>query len=319
MKIQCVHDRGAGGMKATVLLLIAMLMSGNTQAQNYIRYHQQSLGVQQYMADRDTTAALALLAKLEKKYGLMPTETYARALCDMSIGDTAMARKSFMESFRKRAPIGWMFTDPPFRDVGQLHWYRQLTDDRLAYWRSNPQYADGPNEGMPTPATRANRRYQFILDSASTVRAKRPFTVEDSIGLEQAYAKVEELQTLTLDSILTGKLPFPSIAEEGCNMEFETLVIHADSGYTYNHRKVFLRLLKKGLIYPRTYAICFDRRRQISGKPLEYGIFNCLRPDQLAPGYEKRRAAIGMGDDCLDGARFHWSIDCDCKTGRLQE
>ena len=299
--------------------MVAFGCQGDAHAQNYIRYHQQSLVVQQFMADRDTTAALTLLGKLEKKYGLMPTESYARALCEFTIGDTASARRSYVESFRQRAPIGWMFTDPPFRDIGQLHWYRQLQEDCLAYWQSIPQYADGPNEGMPTPATRANRRYQFILDSANTVRAKEPFTVEDSIGLEQAYTKVEELQTMTLDSIVTGKLLFPSIAELGYNMEFETLVIHSDSGYTYAHRKVFLQLLKKGLIYPRTYAIGFDRRRQLSGKPLAYGIFNCLRPDELAPGYEKRRAAIGMGGDCLDGARFHWSLSCNCKTGQAKE
>lgn len=300
-------------------IMVALGCHGGARAQNYIRYHQKSLVVQEHMAQGDTAEALALLAKLEKKYGLMPTETYARALCEMSIGDTVAARKFFLESFRQRAPIGWVFTEPPFKDIGQLHWYRQLQDDCLAYWQSIPHYVDGPNEGTPTPATRANRRYQFILDSANTVRAKEPFTVEDSIGLEQAYTKVQELQTMTLDSIVTGKLPFPSIAELGYNMEFETLVIHADSGYTYAHRKVFLQLLKKGLIYPRTYAICFDRRRQLSGKPLAYGIFNCLRPDQLAPGYEKRRAAIGMGDDCLDGARFHWNLGCDCKTGQAQE
>ncbi len=288
-------------------------------AQNYIRYHQQSLVVQQYMADRDTTAALALLAKLEKKYGLMPTETYARALCEFTTGDTASARRSFTASFRQHAPAWWTFTDPPFKNVGYLYWYRQFADECLANSESQPQYVDGPNGTVPTVATRANQRFQFILDSTRAAVAKGPLQPVDSLGLEQAYAKVVEYQTLTLDSILTGKLPFPSIAELGYNMEFETLVIHSDSGYTYAHRKVFLQLLEKGLIYPRTYAICFDRRRQQSGQPLEYGIFNCLQPDELALGYEKRRAAIGMGDDCLDGARFHWSLSCDCKTGQAKE
>jgi len=302
-------------MRLMLLLVFVGAVGLSAPAQNYIRYHQRSLVVQEHMAQRDTAAALALLAKLEKKYDLMPTETYARALCEFTMGDTVAARRSFTESFRQRAPAWWMFTDPPFKNLGYLYWYKQFTDECMAEYESRPQYVDGPSGTVPTVATRANQRFQFILDSTRAVVAKGPLPSADSLGLEQAYAKVVEYQTLTLDSILTGKLPFPSIAEVGVNTEFNTLVIHSDSAYTYNHRKVFKRWLKQGLIYPRDYAICFDRRRQLSGKPLEYGIFNCLKPDQLAPGYPKRRAAIGMGDDCLDGGRFHWSLPCDCRTG----
>ncbi|MBS1568588.1 MAG: hypothetical protein JST45_04015 [Bacteroidetes bacterium] len=300
-------------------IMVSLVCHGGARAQNYIRYHQQSLVVQQFMADRDTTAALTLLGKLEKKYGLMPTETYARALCEFTIGDTASARRSYVESFRQRAPIGWIFTDPPFKNIGYLYWYRQFTDECLANFSSQPQYVDGPMGTIPTVATRANQRFQFFLDSTRAVVSKGPLTLADSLGWVSAYAKLVEYQTITLDSILTGKLPFPSIAEVGVNSEFWTLVLHSDSGYTYAHRSEFLRLLEKGLVYPRTYTICFDRRRQLSGKPLAYGIFNCLRPDELAPGYEKRRAAIGMGGDCLDGARFHWSLSCNCKTGQAKE
>ena len=297
-------------VRTVCLLALAMGVGMAANAQNYIHYHQQSLRVQEYMALRDTTAALTLLAKLEKKYGLMPTETYARALCELATGDTATARRSFLGCFRQRAPIGWMFTDPPFKNIEMLHWYRDLTDECLALWQAQTVYVDGPNEGVPTVATRANNRFQFILDSMVMVADKRPMSTQDSMGLVQAYAEVVQLQTLTLDSILTGKLPFPYIQALGFNGEFETLVIHADSGYTYNHRKVFQRWLKKGLIYPRVYVICFDRRHQLRGGPLPYGIFNCMKTEDLVPGYEKRRAAIGMGDDRLDGARFHWLLDC---------
>ncbi len=64
--------------------------------------------------------------------------------------------------------------------------------------------------------------------------------------------------------------------------------------------------MKQGLIYPRVYANPSDRKALIGGKPFPYGIYNDLKPEELVPGYEKRRAAIGMGDDRLDQMRFHW-------------
>ncbi len=129
-------------------------------------------------------------------------------------------------------------------------------------------------------------------------------------GCQQVYKELRELHDVVLDSIITGKVPFPSIAVYGVNNEFEMLVIHSTTTFTYDKQKYFKRWLKQGLIYPRVYATCFEWHAQENGKPFPYGIFNNLKPEDLEPGYEKRRADIGMGVDRLDGMRFHiggWS------------
>lgn len=258
------------------------------------------------MLQGDTARALSLLDKLDKRYGLMPTETFARALCEAGMGDTAAARRSYMESFRQRAPLGWLWvTLPHFRSVDDSLWYEDVVDEGVALWKSRPAYVDGPNGAVPTPVTWVNNLFQQLSDSLEAMKDDHP-TDTERVETEKVWAEVIALHGSLLDSIIQGLVELPSIDKYGVNTEFGFFVVHTDGEYTYKHRKQFKRWLKKRLIYPRTYAICFDRRKLLQREPLPYGIYNDLKTEELAPGYKKRRAAIGMGDDRLDGARFHW-------------
>lgn len=271
-------------------------------AQNHIRYHRKSLQVQRYMLDGEYGKALELLAKLDRKYGLMPTETYARAEAYAAIGDTGAARLSYLKAMEQHAPISWLFdSPPPFGPVTDSLWFARVIDDCMALWRSRPRYANGPNPGMPTSVTWCNDRYQFVVDSLTAIYGGYGAELVPHPEALRAYNKTREIQGLVLDSIIAGLLPLPSIPVVGVNQEFATFTIHCTDSCTYANRKVYYRWLQKGLIYPRVYAICVD-----GDMPYRYGYFNNLAPDELAPGYEKRRAAIGMGDDLLDGMRFHW-------------
>lgn len=283
------------------ILLLAVVCSVNARAQNYIRYHQRSLLVQEHMLKNEHKEALALLSALEQRYGLMPTETFAQALCEVAIGDTTTARKSYLKSVEQRAPIAWLFISPPaFRSSADSMWYARVVAECERLWQFQPHYADGPNPGMPTLVTALNKRHQFVIDSLGWYDPKA------QPDAQQAYDAVVRQHDLLLDSILKGALPVPSIATFGVNEEFETFVLHCSSRHTNSEQGSFKRWLRQGLIFPRLYAICFDDLANEEGRPIPYGIFSGLKPDEYEPGSEKRRAAIGMGDERLEKLRFHW-------------
>ncbi|HRF78516.1 MAG TPA: hypothetical protein PL070_00380, partial [Flavobacteriales bacterium] len=232
------------------LLLLAGAFHLKADAKNYIRYHQQSLVVQEYMAQGEPAKALALLDKLEKRYGLMPTETFARALCQVAVGDTAAARSSYLKSLEQRAPLGWLFgSPPPFRSQADSLWYESVVREGMAFWRSKPQYADGPNPGMPTPVTDLNTRHQGMYDHPG-----------DRADHAERYAALIAEHDALLLRFLSGEFPVPSIAEYGVNQEFATFVIHCSTELTTKHESTFKRWLKSGLIYPVLYATPFDDR-----------------------------------------------------------
>lgn len=287
-------------MRSASLLLLFLAFYTQAQGKNYIRYHQLSLVVQEYMLHCDHTKALALLAELEKRYGLMPTETFARASCQVAIGDTAAARKSYMRSLEQRAPLGWLFISPPQHGTGaDSLWYASVVKEGVIFWHSRPQYADGPNPGIPTSVSRLNARHQFLIDSLGVFD---PITRPEA---QRSYNAIVEEYDLKLDSMLNGKLPVPSIANLGVNEEFDTFLLHASARLTYSKHKTIRRWLRQGWIYPCTYAVCFDDLANEENRPIPYGIFSGLRPEEREPGHEERRAAIGMGDERLEKLRFH--------------
>lgn len=282
------------------LVLIACACHVQVAAKNYIPYHQRSLVVQEHMLQGEYAKALALLAELERGYGLMPTETFARAKCQVAISDTAAARKTYMTSLEQRAPLGWLFVSPPaFRSPADSIWYDAVVREGVAFWRSRPQYAEGPNPGMPTPVTVLNQRHQFLVDSLGRFDPKiRP-------DAQQAYDALIAQHDALLLRFLSGELPVPSIAEYGVNEEFNTFVFHCGLDLKTRHESTFKHWLQNGLIYPVLYTIPFDDEANQQNKPLPYGLFNATRPEDLLPGYEQRRAAIGMGDERLERARFN--------------
>lgn len=282
-------------------LLFNILAGASTaHAKNFVRYHQRCLVVQEYMMHGDTSKALALLNELEERYGLMPTETFARALCQVALGDTAAARLSYLKSIEQHAPFGWLFFSAPvFRSAADSLWYESVIADCTLLRRSLPQYADGPNEGMPTPVTRLNRRHQFIIDSLGY------FDPAEKPEAQQVYDAIIIEHDLTFDSLLTGKLKVPSIAIYGVNEEFETFLLHVSAPLKVREHRTVRRWLERGMIYPCTYAVCFDDLANEEHRPIPYGIFSGLRPEEREPGHEERRAAIGMGDELLEKLRFH--------------
>lgn len=277
------------------LLLIAS--HARTLAKNHIRYHQRSLMAQEHMMRGEYEHALHVLTKLERTFGLMPTETFARALCQVALRDTAAARQSYLQSITQGASLGWLyFSQPLLTDLGDSLWYQQVIAACEAKWAEMPHYADGPNEGLPTPTSALNRRHQLLLDSMGAL--------EEEEG-RRLYQHMVAMHDRTLDSMLTGLLPVPSIARYGMNSEFETFLLHTSASLKMKEHRTIKRWLKDGLIYPRTYAICFDDLALEENRPFPYGFFMGLRPEELAPGHERRRAAIGMGDEAMERRRFH--------------
>lgn len=160
-----------------------------------------------------------------------------------------------------------------------------------------PHYADGPNEGLPTPTSTLNQRHQFLLDSMGLF---------DNDQEHELYQKLIDRHDRMLDSMINGQLSVPTIAQFGMNSEFETFFIHCSPELKRrSHRKV-KRWLKDGLIFPRTYALCFDDLALHEKRPFPYGYFTGLKPQELAPGHQRRCAAIGMGDDAMERRRFHF-------------
>lgn len=285
-------------LKPLICALLLIAPSEPATAKNHIRYHQRSLRVQEYMARGAYEEALALLAKLERTYGLMPTETFARAECLVALKDTAAARQSYLQSITQGASLGWLYFDqPPLADRNDSLWYQHVIAACEAQWAGMPHYADGPNEGIPTPTSELNKRHQFLLDSLG---------VFDSDTERECYQDLIERHDRLLENFLSGLLPLPSIARYGMNGEFEVFLLHCSPELKRRSHRTFKRWLKDGLIFPRTYAICFDDLALHENKPFPYGFFTGLKPEELAPGHQRRCAAIGMGDDALERRRFHF-------------
>jgi hypothetical protein len=269
-----------------------------TLAKNFIRYHQRSLLVQEHMVRGEYEQAIHLLTKLERTYGLMPTETFARALCQVALRDTAAARQSYLQSITQGASLGWLyFSQPLLNDRNDTLWYQQIIAACEVQWSELPRYADGPNEGMPTPTSTLNQRHQFLLDSMGLF---------DSDPEHELYQKLIDRNNRMLDSMINGQLPVPTIARYGMNSEFETFLLHTSTSLKVSEHRTIKGWLKEGLIYPRTYAICFDDLALEENRPFPYGFFIGLRPEELAPGHQRRCAAIGMGDDAMERRRFHF-------------
>lgn len=275
--------------------LIGCAFQQQAFTQNYIHYHQRSLVVQEHIARGEHEQALALLNTLERDYRMMPTETFARAVCLASVGDTAAARRAYLRTIEQRAPFIWMdLTKPRSASAQDSLWYAGVEKECIALWRTIPRYADGPIPGMPTPVTDLNTRHQQAYDHP---------VPEDH---HKAYyaALIAEHDALFM-RFVNGGLPVPSIADYGINEEFSTFVFHCSPELTTAHEKAFKNWLEAGLIYPILYATPFDDLANQRNEPFPYGIFNGLTSNDLLPGHEERRALIGMGDERLEGLRFN--------------
>ena len=281
-------------------VLLALACGGAAHSQNYIRYHQRSLQAQELIASNSNDRALVVLGRLEKKYGLMPTETFALALCQAATGDTTAARRSYLKCIEQRGHWYWLeVTPPPLRSAQDTGWYNSVLAESLALCQTIPRYVDGPNPGIPTVVSHLNIRHQYVLDSMAMLGA------DQQKSAQRIYDTLIIQHDLLLDSIINGRVPFPSIATYGINEEFETFLLHCSPQMKHRNEHLLKRWLEQGLIYPVTYAFCLDDQAFHKGEPFPYGCFSDLKPEQILPGYEKRRASIGMGDQQLENLRFH--------------
>lgn len=282
--------------RCVFLLAACAFITGTSSAQNYIKYHQQSLVVQEHMAQDAYSDALLLLAKLEKSYRLMPTEIFAKARCLASLGDTSAARLAYLRSIEQRAPFIWMdLKKPKLASPQDSLWYAEVENECIALWRTIPQYADGPNPDMPTPTSALNRRHQEEVYDNPRPEHER----------EAHYAALLADHDAMFLRFVNGELPVPSIAEYGVNTEFATFVIHCSPELTTAHERTLMRWLQAGLIYPVLYAAPFDNLALRNRQPYPFGIFTDLKPEKMLSGHAESRARIGMGDERMERMRFN--------------
>ena len=288
--------------KTIIFVLLVMADRTEAVAQNYIHYHQKSLVVQEYMAQGDTAKALALLAKLEKRYPLLPTETFARATCLVAEGDTAAARRSYMKFIEQHGVFGWLdIGAPPFRTAADSLWYQGVFNEGLAYHKVHPDIVDGLTGTIPTVVTWTNRAHQNLLDSLNNLG-----TGDSADSLTQAlYDAFRLSHDATLDSMIAGELPVFSIQANGTSTEFQDYILHVSPAHMVACQKYLKRWLKQGLIYPEDYAASIDGPAYRLSLPMTYKFMRYSDDHGVKSGYEKRRWKIGMGTDRLNRLRFH--------------
>ncbi len=284
------------------LLLTPQLAAG----QNYIHYHQRALDVYTEMLDKDHGSAMQGLRDLEKRFALLPPETYALAFNACILGDTATAA----QYFRKAAEQGsahWMWLD---REELKPHidtlWFDALEGRCSAIQKEYMYWADGPIPGKPVPTTGIGNRYQFVIDSLSRIYGGYSHELNGHPEAQLTMRNILQQHDLVLDSIIAGDIPIPCVQRYGMNSEFETFLFHVSPEHLYQRRKTLRKWLKRGLIFPRTYATCYDQLARMNGELHPYGVLLGFSSSELVRGYEEQRRSIGMGDDRLDSYRFHW-------------
>ncbi len=273
---------------------------------NYIRYNQRAIEVYGVRSAGDHRAPLDRLYRLEGKYRLLPPETYAigHSLC--VLGDTLTARKYFIRSALEGDPP-WMYLDrDSLLDHVDSVWYDELADKCLHLWRTHYPYIDGPNGTVHTPISRINQRHQFVIDSLSGIHGGYGPELAAHPDAQLCYDHVRKMHDAVLDSMIHGELEVPSIARYGMNSEFDTFTYHVSPEFLHAKRRTFRKWLRKGWIFPRTYANCFDRSAGEKGVPVPFGVLLGMAPSEVESDFMKNRWRIGMGSDDIDRIRFNW-------------
>ncbi len=278
-----------------LFLLSAPFCPSLLTGQNYIRYHQEALEVYADMLDGNPTSALQKLHDLERRYALLPPETYAAAFNACALGDTATAARYFLKAAEQGSAL-WMWLDrEKLIPVLDTTWFDALERRCVTVQAEHMPWADGPNPGRPVPTTRIGLRYQFVIDSLSREYGGYGHELNGHPEAQAVLRDVIHQHDLVLDSIVAGQLPVPSIQRYGMNSDFETFLFHVTPEHLHARRRTLRKWLKKGLIFPRTYATCHDQLARSRGALHPYGVLLGFEENELLPGYAKRRHAIGMG------------------------
>ena len=284
-----------------IAALTALFIHVPMTACNYIRYHQRSLIVQECMANGQYEIALEALEKLERRYGLMPTEIFALAICQKATGDTAAARISYLKCLERHGLIVWLYIKPPvLHDNTDSIWYGSVVAQAETFRRNHPEFIDGPTGTEPTVLTRINRVHQQFLDSVRRIQHLRGSETSIAAG----YANIRLEYDAILDSIINGSIPLFTINEYGVNTELQTFLLHVSPEFMTKRRKHIYKWLKKGFIYPDDYAACVDGPAYRLQRPMIYNFYRTSDSTGVSPDFERKRWQIGMGSDRLNALRF---------------
>lgn len=286
-------------VKTLVVVLFILCLHAETQSRNFIRYHQRSLFVQELISECQYTRALSELAKLNSRYGLMPTETFALALCQFETGDTTAAHRSYLRCLEQHGLIIWLLLKPPtLKNYTDSIWYSGVLKEAVAYRKEHPEFIDGPTGSVPTILTRINKLHQHLLDSIATT------TNEGVLSEKEVYQIMQHTHDAFLDSLISGKMKRFSVAAYGVNTDLQTFLLHVSPEVMVRKRKHIYRWLKQGLIYPDDYAASVDGPAYRNQRPMKYKFYRTSDDQGVRPGFEKMRWKIGMGNDHLNALRF---------------
>lgn len=288
--------------KSIQAAFLVLVIHGPVTARNYIRYHQRSLIVQEYIAAGQHGRALETLGRLERRYGLMPTETFALAICQKSTGDTAKARISYLKCLEQHGLLVWLYIKPPvLHDKSDSIWYASVVGQAEAFRRTHPEFIDGPSGSEPTVLTRINRVHQTFLDSVERLSDRSG----PENGATVKYEAIRRGYDAILDSLITGKISLFTVSAYGVNSDLQTFLLHASPEFMDARRKHIYQWLRKGFIYPDDYAACVDGPAFRLQRPIIYKFYRSSGDVGVRPGYEQKRWRIGMGNDRLNALRFH--------------
>lgn len=287
--------------RVILLALLVLVLHAQVSAKNYIRYHQRSLMVQEQIAAGEYGRALVELDRLERRFGLMPTETFALALCQKATGDTSAARRSYLKCLEQQGLLVWLYIKPPaLQNNVDSNWYASVVNQAEAFRQTHPEFIDGPTGTVPTVLTRINTVHQNFLDSVQRLSDR----TGSETGVAGSYDAIRRRYDAILDSLITGKAPSFTVEAYGVNTELQTFLLHVSPEFMIARRKHIYKWLKKGLIYPDDYAACVDGPSYRLQKPMIYKFYRSTNDPSVSDDYELNRWKIGMGTDRLNALRF---------------
>lgn len=287
--------------RTTSLALLVLALPAQVSAKNYIRYHQRSLKVQEHIAAGEYERALVELDRLERRFGLMPTETFALALCQKAMGDTSASRRSYLNCLEQHGLLVWFYIKPPLlQNNADSNWYANVVNEAETFRQTHPEFIEGPTGTVPTVLTRINRVHQNFLDSVEHL--SDPSGSDN--GTTARYDAIRREYDGILDSMITGKTSLFTVRAYGVNTELQTFLLHVSPVFMIARRKHIYQWLKRGLIYPDDYAACVDGPAYRLQRPMIYKYYRSSGDAGVEPGYEQKRWEIGMGTDRLNALRF---------------
>jgi hypothetical protein len=257
--------------------------------------------IQDLIEDLQYQKAILELERLQNRFGLMPTETFALAYCQAATGDTSSASLSYIICLEQHGVLVWFYLKPPpLINASDSMWYNRVVHCAERYRMAHPEYIDGATGILPTVLTRINRVHQSYLDSIAEKASGDELTTDSY----NEYDAIQRQHDAVLDSMIQGKMPVFSVGVYGVNTELQTFLLHVSPEFMTARGKHIYKWLRKGLIYPDDYAACVDGPAYRLQRPMIFKFYRSSDNTGVSADYERNRWKIGMGNDKLNGLRF---------------